>query len=154
MPRLSEAIEKAGGAAVVARNSGISASSISGYLNEGIEPKFVKMALLAKACEVSLDWLAYGKDDIESHLNAATASADPTALIASKSFSEHANKAANFRALVMLLLAAQETSRQTGKASTVADVLEYIERLYQIFSAMKDGPIRLKPFDDSGDENG
>lgn len=58
--RLRVAVKNAGGATVVAQRSGLSLSTLNNYLREVSEPKVVALALLAKTCGVSLDWLMFG----------------------------------------------------------------------------------------------
>lgn len=152
--RLREAVEGIGGAASAAKASGIPASSLSGYLSGDVEPRFTKMARLAAACETSLDWLAFGPSAAATEPPPAT---EKGSHWLQQAF-EHANttqfpselleKNAHFRALVVLILGAQETYLRMNKVPTVSEVLEWIASHYDKFSQMPDGPIGLVPFKD------
>jgi transcriptional regulator with XRE-family HTH domain len=58
--RLREAVRLAGGNAVVAKASGVPLSTLSAYM-DGRDLKISRAAAIAKACGVSLDWLATGR---------------------------------------------------------------------------------------------
>jgi predicted transcriptional regulator len=59
--RLQQAVTIAGGPSEVSRASDLPLSTLCDYLS-GTEPRFTRVARLAKACKVSLDWLAFGDD--------------------------------------------------------------------------------------------
>jgi transcriptional regulator with XRE-family HTH domain len=58
--RLRLALKSAGGNSEVARRAGIPLGSLNEYV-AGREPRLVYAAALAKACNVSLEWLATGE---------------------------------------------------------------------------------------------
>jgi hypothetical protein len=57
--RLRQAVNMAGGPQVVSLNSKVPLSTLQGYLRGG-DPKFSNVMALAKACGVSVSWLATG----------------------------------------------------------------------------------------------
>lgn len=61
--RLKTAVVNAGGNNVVSAKSGIKYGSISLYITGKSAPTIEKVSQLAAACNVSLDWLAYGKEE-------------------------------------------------------------------------------------------
>ena len=58
--RLRDAVRLAGGNAVVAKASGVPLSTLSAYM-DGRDMKVSRAAAIARACGVSLDWLATGR---------------------------------------------------------------------------------------------
>jgi hypothetical protein len=58
--RLRQALKAAGGNKVVAAKSGVSLSSLNEYV-AGAQPRLMAGAAIAKACDVSLEWLATGE---------------------------------------------------------------------------------------------
>ena len=63
--RIRESINHAGGNAVVSGKSGVSLRTISNYISGSTEPKIISLAQIAHTCDVSLDWLATGKQPAE-----------------------------------------------------------------------------------------
>ncbi|MCO4053442.1 MAG: helix-turn-helix transcriptional regulator [Bosea sp.] len=60
--RLKEAVAQAGGVRVVARISGVPERTLTRYLGGGSEPPALTLGRIARAVDVSLDWLV-GKGD-------------------------------------------------------------------------------------------
>lgn len=58
--RLRSAIEAAGGRKAVSARSGISLGTLNGALDDKTDVGFLKMAAIAQACGVSIDWIVYG----------------------------------------------------------------------------------------------
>ena len=60
--RLKKAVKEAGGNKAISKKSGIVLGTLSQYIRGISEPSISKIAAIAEAWGVSLDWLAYGKD--------------------------------------------------------------------------------------------
>lgn len=74
--RLREAVRTAGGNRVVADKAGIALSTLGEYLAGG-EQKLTNTIALAKACDVSLEWLATGEGPIKPGETAPSAPPPP-----------------------------------------------------------------------------
>ncbi|HEY9081301.1 helix-turn-helix transcriptional regulator [Magnetovibrio sp.] len=59
--RIRKTIRESGGNAVVAEKSGVPLRTIGNYTRGLSEPKIVSLSRIAKACGVSLDWIATGE---------------------------------------------------------------------------------------------
>lgn len=77
--RLRVAVRKAGGNSVVSQDSGVPKRTIGRYL-AGQEMKLHPLIALAKACGVTLEWLATGKEAPSAPVSAAPAPALPPKL--------------------------------------------------------------------------
>jgi phage repressor protein C with HTH and peptisase S24 domain len=75
--RLREAVEKSGKQKDVAARAGIPASTLSEYL-KGREVKLSVAARIAEACNVSLEWLASGKNPSSDQKNEVHEASDAT----------------------------------------------------------------------------
>ena len=64
--RLKLAVKLGGGAKAVAGHSGIPAKTLSNYMQEISEPKFVTVVRIARAADISLDWLATGEPPVHT----------------------------------------------------------------------------------------
>lgn len=60
--RIEDLVEKAGGQTALARKSGLSLGAVQRYLRGG-DPSRRSLMMLAEACDVTINWLVYGKDD-------------------------------------------------------------------------------------------
>ncbi len=58
--RLKKAVKTAGGGKKISQLAGIPLSTLSGYLGGATSPTIQKIADIAIACDVSLDWLVHG----------------------------------------------------------------------------------------------
>lgn len=58
--RLKSAVEAAGGRKAVAAKSGISLGTLNGALDDKTDVGFLKIAAIAQACGVTLDWIVNG----------------------------------------------------------------------------------------------
>jgi hypothetical protein len=130
--RLRKAVDDAGGPAAVCRAAGVPMSTLSGYLN-GTEARFTRMAVLAKACKVSLDWLAYGEENT-NRLN-SLAIFQPEVLNASPHFS----------GLVLLIAGAQEYHRKMGLKPCLLDIYEWISPHYLRAMSTQDISFKIIP---------
>lgn len=129
--RLKEAIDRIGGAAEVSRRSGVPMSTLSNYLT-GTEARFTRMAALAAACNVSLDWIATGKQ----------ASTEPEIPFLSPA---NLYQKAHFWGLFVLLRSCQEYNEQMKLHPTLADVFEWIGPAYEKVKSLPDNRIDFKP---------
>lgn len=66
--RLSAAVKSAGGLSRVVSMLGKPRATIDRWMNAQAAPSLLDVADLAKACDVSLEWLATGKDQPESEM--------------------------------------------------------------------------------------
>ncbi len=64
--RLKLAIKLGGGAKAVAGRSGIPVKTLYNYMEEISEPKFITVVRIARAVDVSLDWLAAGEPPVHT----------------------------------------------------------------------------------------
>ena len=64
--RLKLAIKLGGGVKAVAGRSGIPAKTLYNYMQEISEPKFITVVRIARAVDVSLDWLATGEPPVHT----------------------------------------------------------------------------------------
>lgn len=117
--RLRQAVEAAGGQAAVAKAAGVSASSLSEYLG-GSEARFTRMAAIAEACSVSLDWLVGREAEVKSERPSELPVLSPDILSAP----------AHFWGLYVLIRSAQEFYQKTQAVPTLADVLQFIGPSY------------------------
>ncbi|MHB1305211.1 MAG: helix-turn-helix domain-containing protein [Acidiphilium sp.] len=136
--RLRLAVEKNGGASEVSRKSGVPISTLNDYLS-GREPRFSRAFALARACGVSLDWLATG---ISSETSAEKSPNIPM-------FRDGiADEPANFWALFVPLRTCQEYHQQLRLRPTLHEVFMWISPLYIIARTTPDRPIEFKPPED------
>jgi phage repressor protein C with HTH and peptisase S24 domain len=63
--RLTHAVKAAGGLNIVIRRTGKARPTLDRWMNAQADPSFTDMAEIASACEVSLDWLATGRHNLE-----------------------------------------------------------------------------------------
>ena len=59
--RINELVERAGGQTALARKTGMSLGAIQRYIKGG-EPTRVALIKLVETCDVSLNWLVYGRE--------------------------------------------------------------------------------------------
>ena len=67
--RLKKAVKAAGGNKAVSIRSGIVLGTLSQYVRGISSPTIEKIAIIAKSCNVSLDWLAYGNEALPISIN-------------------------------------------------------------------------------------
>jgi len=70
--RIRVAIRESGGNSKISRETGIGLKTVSNYTAGNTEPKIVALSQIARACRVSLDWLATGREP-KQPVNPATA---------------------------------------------------------------------------------
>lgn len=117
--RLKQAVESAGGQAAVSKASGIPPSSLNEYLG-GSEARFTRMAAIAAACNVSLDWLVGKPIEAPGRTVATLPILAPDILDAP----------AHFWALYVLIRSAQEFYSKTDLVPSLADILQFIGPSY------------------------
>ena len=119
---------------MVARRAGIPLPTLSNYL-QGRDMKAAALVRLAKACEVSIGWLASGEGTPEG---AASDSDIPLCA------PDLANKPANFWALFVPLRICQEYHQKMNLRPTLREVLIWISPLYRTARNTPDQPIEFK----------
>ena len=67
LDRLRDAVRQAGGNKTVAARSGVPASSLGAYMQGKRELRLTTAIRLARACGVTLEWLATGKEQLQGH---------------------------------------------------------------------------------------
>lgn len=135
--RLREAIQRAGGASAVSRRSRVALSTLNDYL-KGKEARFTRVAALAAACNVSLDWLAGVSPPSESLPHIAILKPDVL------------NAKAHFWALFVLIRSCQEFHEQMNLVPTLADVLAWISNAYIQSQSLPDNRIEFKSPKETG----
>jgi len=131
LERLSKVVAERGGAAAVSRLSGISESTLSNYLS-GTEPRFTRIAAIASACQVSLDWLATGRGT----LNGASGTAFP-------GFDASMAEPANFYQLCMLVWHCQDYFLGIEHTPSLADVFQWVSPLYPSIAKYPDRKFKV-----------
>lgn len=133
--RLKQAVNRSGGATAVSRMSGVALSTLNDYL-KGKEARFSRVTALAKACEVSLDWLATGRDN-------PSATVDTTGGKLESSFGEALSQPANFFIFCLVMASCQEYYSKLNKVPSLAESFEWISTPYSIGRELSDQPIKL-----------
>ncbi len=135
--RLRNAINLAGGPLAISRASGIPLSTLNDYLKSN-DVRFSRMAIIAKACQISLDWLAFGpKEEVDPPREISLLR--PDLLYAP----------AHFWALFVLIRSCQEYHEQMKLLPTLADVFEWIGPAYDKARALPDQRVEFKPPEDA-----
>ena len=75
--RIEEAVDRAGGAAELARKSGLSLRAINKYRCGASDPSRERLVAMARAAGVSVNWLAAGEGPMRAEEVAATPAAKP-----------------------------------------------------------------------------
>lgn len=132
LERLRWAVDQTGGASAVCRIAGMPMSTLSGYLN-GSEPRFTRMAAVARACNVSLDWLAYGTRGTAEL--AALAIFKPAAL----------DSPPHYLGLVSLITSAREYHERVGLKPSLFQVFEWVSPHYERASKVPDLSYEIIP---------
>lgn len=135
--RVKFCIKIGGGPSEVARKSGIPLGSLNHYIS-GREMKVGAAAAVAKACGVSLVWLATGEGEPMPGAERERPGFSP----------EQLSSTANFRALAMVLIACKEFHDRSGLTPTLAEAIDWAAKVYTQYKTIADGPIKLAPFDD------
>jgi transcriptional regulator with XRE-family HTH domain len=60
--RLKDLPRRAGGQRKLAEKAGVPLRSLAGWINDGVEPPAAKLAAIATAAGVSLDWIMFGRE--------------------------------------------------------------------------------------------
>lgn len=143
--RLKKAVKDAGGPAEIARTTGIPLSTLNDYL-KGNEVRFSRMAVLAKACKISLDWLASGTGSMDGTVSVESGQLETL-------FGGSLFQPANFLQLCYLLAVCQEYyQRRVQMVPTLKEVFEWIGPIYPTARLLADGQIEFKPSEGASDK--
>ena len=134
--RLRVAVTRSGGVTAVSRISGIAATTIQNY-TAGRDLKVGALVALARACNVSLEWLATGYGTMDSR-NEVTANCFT-------SFGSSLGEPVNFFGFCILLGSCQEWHAKMNATPTLGEVFEWIGPIYPKTLKFLDKPIRLMP---------
>ncbi len=126
--RLRQAVDAKGGQSAISRLSGVPLSTLNGYLS-GVDMKATNMVALAKACEVSVEWLATGNDPASSQsiLPAPT----EIAMFAS----------INIDQLARAMLTARDQFAARGGNPTWREQAQVVSIIYDMITAQETGKI-------------
>lgn len=132
--RLKDAVIRSGGATAVSRVSGVALSTLNDYL-KGKEARFSRVVAIAKACSVSIDWLATGDGSMKVAAAVAPGWSQP--------FADTLEQPANFYIFCLLLSSCQEYYNRLGNKPTLAEAFEWVATPYTKGFSTQDHPVIL-----------